>query len=55
MYTPLAIDQVRIEQERLRRRAECTLRRTETAESVSDESTHRTWTPRRFHRRPAAA
>ena len=55
MYTPLALDQVRIEQQRLRRRTECTLRQSAATESGSEEPTRRSWTPRRFHRRPAAA
>ena len=55
MYTPLTFDLVRTEQERLHRRTECALRRSEATESDSEEPTRRTWTPRRFHRRPAAA
>ena len=55
MYVPFAFDLVRVEQEGLRRRTALALHRDETVAPLGDEWTRRTWTPRRFHRRPAAA
>jgi len=55
MYAPLALELIRVEQEQLRRRTACALRRSEPTESVTDEPTDRNRTFRRFHRRPAAA
>jgi hypothetical protein len=54
MYDPLALDRLRIEQERLRHRAESAPRRPEPDESVAHDG-RRLRVPRRLQRRATSA